>query len=106
MSKEGKARSRAFLIAFNKSRNRNRLIETPCGPMTRTEAKILSGLTRDRLYKRLRSGWPVEMLFIPPKVGQKIVKRRERSYALPWKDYAADRRAQREAQKNRPEGRL
>lgn len=41
-----------------------KLIDTPCGPMTRREASILSGVPFNTIHRRIWDGCPVEWLFV------------------------------------------
>ena len=44
-----------------------RLIETPKGPMTRTEAAKAFGIARNTIIRRIWEGWPPERVFEKPK---------------------------------------
>jgi hypothetical protein len=47
------------------NRRTQRLINTPDGPMSVTEAAKLFGLTRNTIFARIRYGWPEHRLLMP-----------------------------------------
>ena len=51
---------------------RDHLIETPKGPMTRTQAAQVFGIARNTIIRRVWEGWPPERVFEKPRTPKAI----------------------------------
>jgi hypothetical protein len=52
-----------------RNRRTQRLIDTPEGKMSVTEAAELFGLSRKMIFSRIAYGWPQDRLLMPPRGG-------------------------------------
>lgn len=56
----------------NRNKRTSVFIDTPWGRMTKVEACEKSGIHKATLDKRLKNGWPINLLFIEPNPSNKI----------------------------------
>lgn len=55
-----------------RNKRTNSIVQTPWGLMTAADAADRAGLNRSTVYYRIASGWPDNMLLLPPDSGRRL----------------------------------